>query len=378
MPDKVKAIYKKISSDLKVLIALLFILLAVIVFTSFNIYADTVKQINILEYFYKVSGSADYKVELFENSFYEEQFLGPNNIRSLPQKFVKSVIVDFSSLFTSSKIADVKYDYDIRAEIVGTFSGSNFSEVKDKIWNPKYVLRPSQNKSLNGISMDKTTEQITLDYVFYYELYRQFQQDTRLSIDADLVVNFRVRYTIEVDGKPEEVVSDVQLIMPLSKPTFKVDIKTGDGDNVAVYRTENVPFDYNKNISNFLIIIFSLGLAIFTTIKLTKVQHATQYNKNLNKILKDHADLIAESTNVPKFNDDILEIKHFHDLVDIVENTRQPIIYCIIKEDKESWFIVNHDNKSYRYILTDDTEDEDLKEKTKTKKVNKESDPEKE
>ena len=72
----------------------------------------------------------------------------------------------------------------------------------------------------------------------------------------------------------------------------------------------------------------------------------------LNKILKEYGDIIAEADNMPDLTKyDVVNIKQFNDLVDIEEELHSPIICNEIREDLESWFLIFHNETAYRFIL---------------------------
>ena len=110
-----------------------------------------------------------------------------------------------------------------------------------------------------------------------------------------------------------------------------------------------------------LVILFVVGIALLLLSlvllktlwsSLIKITKKSEYVIELNKILKEYADIIAESSNLPDLSQyDVVNIKHFRDLVDIEEELRSPILYTEVREDYESWFIIVVDKTAYKFVL---------------------------
>lgn len=122
-------------------------------------------------------------------------------------------------------------------------------------------------------------------------------------------------------------------------------------DEVVFYELES---EYNniEFIGGLILFISSLLGGIAFVMMLIRDTKKTTYIIKLNRILKDYGDIIAETSNLPNLeNQDILEIKEFVDLVNIEEKLKIPIIYYEQRKNKESWFLLTHNNHTYRFIL---------------------------
>ena len=95
---------------------------------------------------------------------------------------------------------------------------------------------------------------------------------------------------------------------------------------------------------------FFLWLALINIFKYNK--KISDYDKLINKILKEYDRLIVETTTFTKVKDyDILMIKNFDELVDVRDNLRLPIMFYRLKNNDVSHFYVLKDNHLYLYTI---------------------------
>ena len=111
------------------------------------------------------------------------------------------------------------------------------------------------------------------------------------------------------------------------------------------------------NIITFIIICFLLR-------KLFTFTNKTEYERELNKILKNYDDIIVNtSTIVDVSRYKIIEINEFKEILNLSRELLLPIMNYEMKKDEETWFYVIKDDILYRYIVS--------KEKLEKKKVDK-------
>ena len=81
----------------------------------------------------------------------------------------------------------------------------------------------------------------------------------------------------------------------------------------------------------------------------TKLELFKEMNHNL---LKNYEEIIITIEELPNTDGlETIEITDFNDLIDLEETLKIPIMYLNIIPNKESWFILIHNNFFYRYIL---------------------------
>ena len=110
------------------------------------------------------------------------------------------------------------------------------------------------------------------------------------------------------------------------------------------------------NIPTLVVSIVVLLISIYVFKILVKsllaVTRKSEYVLALNKILKEYADIIAETHNMPDLdNYDVINIKNFNDLVDVEEELHSPILCFEVKEDVECVFVIVNNQTVYKFTL---------------------------
>ena len=303
-------------------------------------------------YTYSYNGNLDYKVYLKENSFFNTPYLGMN--KQYISSLIDHITVDTSYTLQSSKELDYTYTYQIVATLKGSYQAGESKAVE--LWSKDYTLAPSETK--NGTGKKFTiNKSIDIDYNEYNRIMTEFRDAFGLSIDAGVDVELKVTVTGKETGTEEQTLNETKsfvLNIPLLSQTTQITPDYINSGREIVYAPENSSSDVNipklvMGIALFLLSIFLLKILWTSLIRITK---KSEYVIELNKILKEYADIIAESSNLPDLGQyDVVNIKHFHDLVDIEEELRAPILYNEIVEDYESWFIIVRDKTAYKYVL---------------------------
>ena len=94
--------------------------------------------------------------------------------------------------------------------------------------------------------------------------------------------------------------------------------------------------------------------------ELNKVQVGQTITGKISRVNNDELvldldygfDGVIKIEELPNSNNlETIEITDFNDLIDLEETLKLPIMYINIIPNKESWFILIHNNFFYRYIL---------------------------
>ena len=315
------------------------------IYRGFNI----TRSADEIKYIYNNKNAVDYKVYMFDNSFFEEDFLGMN--KQYTAKLVDKITIDFYNSLSISKLSNMEYSYNVRATINGKYQ-SDVNSLDSSLWTKGYILVDEVSNNINQVSKNDVTLPIEINFNYYKDLVTDFQKQMRLDIEATLDVDFTINYKFYIDGDKILKSETINLKIPLSEPTFKITTNYSEVDDEVVFNELQSKYNVWKIVDGFILLAGSLFGGIAVILMLVKDTKKTEYVLKLNKILKDYGDIIAETANLPDLeNQDILEIKEFLDLVDIEEELKIPIIYCEIKKNKEGWFLLIHNQHTYRYIL---------------------------
>lgn len=303
-------------------------------------------------YSYNYKAGLDYRVYLKPNEFFQAPYMEMN------KQYIASIIdhieVDAKYDFQSTEDLDYKYDYEIVATARGMFEDSEGK--KTDVWSKTYPISPIESKDGSGknFSISKT---VKIDYDYYNQVMADFRTQFGLSVDSRVDLSLKVNINASVKGSSENTLNESQkmdLLIPLLVQTFRIKpdfINTGGN---TVYSSKTPTAEINIPILVISSVLFIGSLIIF--VKLVKsllvVTRKSEYVLAVNKIMKEYADVIAETHNMPDLSRyDIVNIKNFNDMVDIEEELHSPIIYFEIEENAKCVFLILTDKTAYRFLL---------------------------
>jgi len=302
-------------------------------------------------YSYDYNNNVNYKVYIKPNKFYNMPYLGMN------KQYIAALIdkIELNTKYNFESTQDIEYTctYEMVANAKGIFADAEGGGVE--VWSKSYQLIPSETKTGTGkaINIDKT---VNIDYNEYNQILNDFKNEFGLSMEGRVDISFKLTLTGGLPGQEKTLQesSSMSLPIPLLKSTIQIKPDYTSNGKKTIY----APVKENNEI-NLPLLIFGIALLLFTLFmfkifagKLLKATKKSEYVLQLNKILKEYADIIAESDNLPDLSKyDVVSIKQFNDLVDIEEELHSPIICNEVREDLETWFIIIYDKTAYRFVL---------------------------
>lgn len=304
---------------------------------------------NIALYNYRTNSNINYKVYLYENNFYEEEYLGMN--KQYTSALIDYVDIDFDYLFNGSQKSNMNYTYDITATIIGEYENS--SSGKAEIWKKKYTLLEKQNKNLLDTTTFDIHQNVKIKYGTYNKIVNDFKQRFKLAIDAYLNVKVTIKYDSNIIDTKSKVtdIDTLEVNIPLNSSTIKITTDYNKSTNKELSKEDTIIEDETTIRTGIIMLVITSLMFLALAPKLF-VSHKSYYLKRLNKIMKGYSEIIVEVTTPLDFDNlTILDIKTFDDMVDIEEEIKSPILYYEIAEDKESWFVIVTEKYMYRYIL---------------------------
>ena len=148
---------------------------------------------------------------------------------------------------------------------------------------------------------------------------------------------------------------EISMKIPLSDSTTKFTLKTDKPENKTVFK-ENSQINKTNNqqvLLGSILLTFCVVTFMLTFRSLFNITKKSQYQLLLNKILKSYGEVIIEVNNpINLTKNKIIEVKTIEDMIDIEEELKIPIEYYEEIEDEEGWFIIEHSEKTYRFILS--------------------------
>ncbi len=310
----------------------------------------------VLAYNYTAEKSDDYEVLLKPNDFYTTDTLQAD--RYYASLSVNSYLINFKYDFKGSGDYNIKYDYNITAELVGTV---NTNDDKGKeVWNRTFNL--FENNEDKEISVDNfSIEQgINIDYEYYNNLVRSFEEEYKITIDGVLKLRLNVFYNIDISElnlENKEVQDYIELDIPITNTVTNVE------ENYEKTTSDNIYLDLNSNIKEVIFyilggifILIAIGLIIIR-IKVVNNRKTPKeiYEYNINHILRYYGNLIVTVINEPDLSNlKIMQLSSIVDLIDVAEQTQSNIIHYDASEENKSYLYVINNGYAYIYVVTDE------------------------
>ena len=299
---------------------------------------------------YTQNGNVDYKVCLKENNFYSQNCLDKN--MSYVSSLIKNVGLTFNYDLNTSEQLNVKTEYEVTAKLV-----ISNAENTSKYFEQKYILQDKTSEGISQINNEyKISKNIDIDYDYYNTIASTFKSQYGVETNSYIEVSFQVFHT----NKENEDIrvpspNPVILNIPLSQKSININMTASGINKQETQNIESSIFTLNNIICLFigiiaLIVCLISGLKIAKMLTLIK-EKKNNYDKFIEKILREYDRLIVETSTLPKFNNYfVTKVNSFGELIDVRDNLRLPIMYYeVAKHQKCHLYII--DNKNL-YLLT--------------------------
>lgn len=346
---------KKITLKLWVRVALLIIIILMFSFGLIFIIKEFVsKPINKETiYSYSIDRNMDYSVELFDNNFIEDKFLGMN--KTYMSDLVKNIKTNYHYKLMGSNNADLNYKYSIKATINGTYKLNN-EYTDSKVWTKSYTLVESDNIKVtdNHIIIDDT---VNIDFHHYDNEVSEFRKQLKLPINASLNVVLDLRVSGKVENSDFSDSSMFVIDIPLNQQAFNItssitpNVENPDSHNLYKV-TEDNDINYRNCIIGGFFLVLSTLLFISSFKKIFVFKKKYYYDVKKDKILKEYGDIIVEVSEPIRDDEfNIIKVKSFNEMIDLEEELRIPIMFYDYLTDKKGDFVIMHNNCLYKFTL---------------------------
>lgn len=299
---------------------------------------------------YTQNGNVDYKVCLKENNFYSQNCLDKN--MSYVSSLIKNVGLTFNYDLNTSEQLNVKTEYEVTAKLV-----ISNAENTSKYFEQKYILQDKTSEGISQINNEyKISKNIDIDYDYYNTIASTFKSQYGVETNSYIEVSFQVFHT----NKENEDIrvpspNPVILNIPLSQKSININMTASGINKQETQNIESSIFTLNNIICLFIGII-ALIICLISSLKIAKMltlikEKKNNYDKFIEKILREYDRLIVETSTLPKFNNYfVTKVNSFGELIDVRDNLRLPIMYYeVAKHQKCHLYII--DNKNL-YLLT--------------------------
>ena len=325
------------------ILSLLFLGLSLIFITK-SFAVSHVKDIN-----YQENSNLDYKVYLKKNEFYDSEYLGKNMV--YVASLIDKISVNFDYLFKIDKVSNLEFNYDVVGKLTITdMEGKNTFFTKD------YVLIKDTKDIVTNTSKYELKKNIDIDYDYYNRLANKFRSNYGINTISNLIVYLKISENNTNDNEFEfNNNSFMTLTIPLSEKAIniKMDYKDINKKNKIINDSSVVVNNYFFITLGSIFVLLSIyfvicGLRLLGIVKPKK----SKYDKYINRLLIEYDRLIVETTTVPDLtNNKVIKINSFQELLDVRDNLKLPIKYCVVNEHQKCNFYINHDNELYLLII---------------------------
>lgn len=290
-----------------------------------------------------------YKVYNNDNKFYEDEYLDEYG------SYVSSITerIDFSVkyYFETTKNLNIDYTYDLSGEVLAEIYESGSTS---PIWSKELDINIENTEQLGNSNYLQLDKNISIPFKKYNDMMIEYKNNYRLNISSyikfTITVNINSLKSINSNISNKDTLT---IIIPLLQPTFKIDINKSVSNNRDIYlltTNESNNLFLNLGIIGLVITIIT-SLILFLMYKKTRTK-LELFKEQKNNLLKKYEQIIITIEELPNVEGlETIEITDFNDLIDLEETLKIPIMYITILPNKESWFILIHNNFFYRFIL---------------------------
>lgn len=294
---------------------------------------------------YKEQGTADYRVFLKDNDFYDQNSLdkGKAYISSL----IDYIKVDYKYSFHTNTPLDLKVNYSIMAKLTITDqTGSNVYYEKE------YTLLNQVNDSKKKSQMYSFNESVKVNFDYYNTLATKFKSSYGVDAVSNLTVYAKVYRSLPTLNKNST--DKILLTIPLTQKAIQLTTKNIDKKDNFVLNSK-VNLDHRTQMTIGIVMILVAFLCLYRLIRLLIVANKKKmspYDKYLDRLFKEYDRLIVETKTPPRFDDmNIIKIMKFEELMDARDTLKQPIMYYNISSHNKCYFFIKHDDDVYLTVI---------------------------
>lgn len=304
---------------------------------------------------YAEDNSINYKVYLKENEFFEQPYLGENQIYIT--SLIDSIDVTFNYAMNYSMPVSGEYKYYVKA----TISANLANEQIGSYWSKEYILTDEQVGSIANQNDFNINQNIKIDYQKYNELLSLFKKTYGLTTDGNLQIALIVENTVNTENLTKDIISNssMELNIPLSQLAVEATINTDNGQKTnsvtELVKDNKARYVIYKIIGSILVIFDITEIVTFIYILLKNIKRKSLYLKKLNKILATYDSIIVNVKSMPDISQlKVITVESFEELIDAHSEVRMPINFVEDIEKEESTFLLIANGCVWMCVLSEE------------------------
>lgn len=329
---------------------IIILLLLGVIFPSIRLYINNSphhkKKDNSI-YNAKIDKNVDYKIQLYDNNFVENNEMGADQVYI--SDLVKNIKLELLYTYSAAKKSNLKYTYDVNAKLYGENINSSTGG-NEKVWEKDYTLITKVTKKLPNTSGFNITSNFNLDYPKYKQEVTNFKRQFGMNLTTNLKITMNINITGKYKNKNINKKDKIVLEIPLGVQAFSIkkDFKKED-----FYKIMKESKNENPAIENYIdiiIIITSILLFLLSYKLIFNIKPKSEYHKKLDKILREYDQIIVEvETKIQEKGNTIIIVKDFDEMVDLEEELRIPII--LYETESKATFTISYNDTIYKYEI---------------------------
>lgn len=188
-------------------------------------------------YSYNIKKSDNYEVILKPNDFYLSETLPAD--RYYPSKAVDSYVIDFGYDFKVNREAELEYNYNVTAEMVGIVKSSDGKG--EEVWTRDFDVLETKTGNVHQDNF-LINEKVSINYDYYNNMARSYEETYGIAIDSIL----KVRFNISSKLNTEQIDDYIELDINLTNTVTNVE------ENYQENKTNIVEKDSNNKTRDYL------------------------------------------------------------------------------------------------------------------------------
>jgi hypothetical protein len=314
-------------------------------------------------YVYEVKQSVENDIAYFASSFYGDS--PGRGDTAYVAELTDTITSRLSYNYHASRSSELSTMYSATATVRATYmTGADATKDVATVWSREYpIVKP--------VTTTTTRQEVVLapEIVIPFSEYRravdQYKNTLAVPVTSEVIITFMVRTYGTIDGTALDDVRVSTVTMPLDQPLYTVATKFQKEDQKelvtkAAQDTQETWRMYERiaaaaaGVLGIAAIVYGLRKKIFKT----------SYQRELEKIYRYHDGIIIHAKRPSMVTDkNTIPVRSFDDILNIEEETKQPIIAYPLG-DEATQFLIMKDDVMYTYTLGKellDHDDDELK-----------------
>ena len=298
---------------------------------------------------YTEKAKVDYKVNLKENEFYEEDYLDEKN--TIIASLIKDLEVEFKYNLNLEQDQDYTYSYKILAK-----TSVKESSRDNTIYETTQELLSKEVQESNAKDLE-IAEKVTIDYNEYNEKINKFinvykLDNTTSTLNLEMYVYVINKYDGEQINRDSKVMT---LNIPLTTKTIDISINSNvikDEGNILSKKSEYDNLTYMLGIGFVLLVIGVPILIKFIKYVLETRSAEKMYEQELKRILFNYKSYIQKINNEIDYNNyKIIQINTFNEILEMRDTMQSPILMYTEENEDRTKFMIMKDGILYLNVL---------------------------